>query len=137
MGLLRRSIAGCIANKQLSDLGICRSAHPSLTLRSHTHWARPPCVPKVREIAFLTPKPTPPVPLTQQEVAEEAGASREALSMVENGCCGVGVNTLDAVLDVLGYEIALLRRTRQGQRMRDCARSRLPPLLAKAAAAGR
>ena len=38
--------------------------------------------------------------------------------MVENGCCGVGVNTLDAVLDVVGYEIALLRRTRQGQRMR-------------------
>ena len=51
--------------------------------------------------------------------------------------CGGCVNTLDAVLDVLGYEIALLRRTRQGQRMRDCARSRLPPLLAKAAAAGR
>ena len=43
--------------------------------------------------------------------------------MVENGCCGVGVDTLDAVLDVLGYEIALLRRTRQGQRMRGRARS--------------
>ena len=42
---------------------------------------------------------------------------------VENGRCGVGVDTLNAVLDVLGYEIALSPRTRQGQRMRGRARS--------------
>ena len=61
--------------------------------------------------------------LTQATVAKEAGVSREALSLLENGRRGARVETLNAVLDVLGYEIAFLPRTEQEQQMRDRARS--------------
>ena len=60
---------------------------------------------------------------TQAATASAAGVSREALSLLENGRRGARVDTLNAVLDVLGYEIAFLPRTEREQQMRDSARS--------------
>lgn len=61
--------------------------------------------------------------LTQVQVAAESGVSREVVSLLENGRRGVRVETLDAVLDVLGYEIAFVPRNQREQQMRDRARS--------------
>ena len=59
---------------------------------------------------------------SQADVAAEAGVSREALSLIENGRRGARVATLSAILDVLGYEIAFLPRAARSQRLRDKAR---------------
>lgn len=47
--------------------------------------------------------------LTQAELAEAAGVSREALSHIENGR-SARTETLNSVLDVLDYELAFLPR---------------------------
>ena len=61
--------------------------------------------------------------LTQAETAAQAGVSRESLSLIENGRRGVQIETLNAVLDVLGYKIAFLPRSAREQQARDRARS--------------
>ena len=48
--------------------------------------------------------------LTQAEVAAAAGVSREAVSVLENGHRGTRVETLNAVLFELGYELAFVPR---------------------------
>lgn len=60
--------------------------------------------------------------LTQSEAAAAAGVSRDALSRVENGRRGVRAETLCAVLDVCGYELAFMPRTPRAQQMRDRAK---------------
>ena len=54
--------------------------------------------------------------LTQAEVAQVAGVSREAVSLLENGQRGARVETLNAVLFALGYEIAFLPRAQDQSR---------------------
>ena len=54
--------------------------------------------------------------LTQAEVAQVAGVSREAVSLLENGQRGARVETLNAVLFALGYEIAFLPRAQHQSR---------------------
>ena len=60
--------------------------------------------------------------LSQAEVATEAGVSREAVSRLEGGRHVARSDTLSAVLDVLGYELAFLPRSPQAQELRDRAR---------------
>ena len=60
--------------------------------------------------------------LSQAEVAARAGVSREALTRLEAGKHVARTDTLTAVLDVLGYELAFLPRSTQAQRLRDKAR---------------
>ena len=60
--------------------------------------------------------------LTQSEVAAAAEVSRDALSRVENGRRGVRAETLCAVLDVCGYELAFMPRTARAQQLRDQAK---------------
>ena len=60
--------------------------------------------------------------LSQAEVAAEAGLSREAVSRLECGQRVARMDTLAAVLDVLGYEIAFLPRSLHAQQLRDRAR---------------
>ena len=50
--------------------------------------------------------------LSQAEVAAAAGVSRESLSVLENGQRGARVETLNAVLFELGYELAFVPRAR-------------------------
>ena len=57
--------------------------------------------------------------LTQGQAAKRAGISREALSHLENGNRSGRVATLNAVLDVLDYEIAFLPRSDRARRLRD------------------
>lgn len=61
--------------------------------------------------------------LSQAEVATNAGVSREVVSRLEQGRRVARMDTLSAVLDVLGYEIAFLPRSPQAQRLRDRARA--------------
>jgi HTH-type transcriptional regulator/antitoxin HipB len=61
--------------------------------------------------------------LSQAEVAAEAGVSREAVSRLEGGRHVARADTLSAVLDVLGYEIAFLPRSRHAQQLRDRSRT--------------
>ena len=61
--------------------------------------------------------------LSQAETAAAAGISREALSRLENGHRNAGAQTLNAVLDVLGYEMAFLPRSQRAQQLRDWART--------------
>lgn len=61
--------------------------------------------------------------LSQAQVAVEAGVSREAVSRLEGGRRVARMDTLTAVLDVLGYEIAFLPRSPQAQQLRDRARA--------------
>lgn len=61
--------------------------------------------------------------LTQAETAELAGVSRESVSLLENGHRSMRIETLNAVLDVLGYNIAFLPRSPDEQALRDQARS--------------
>lgn len=60
--------------------------------------------------------------LSQADVAARAGVSREALTRLEAGQHAARTDTLTAVLDVLGYELAFLPRSAQAQRLRDKAR---------------
>lgn len=60
--------------------------------------------------------------LSQAEVAARAGVSREALSRLEAGRHVARTDTLTAVLDVLGYELAFLPRSPQAQQLRDEAK---------------
>ena len=60
--------------------------------------------------------------LTQAEVAAQAGVSRESLCLIENGQRSAQLETINAILDVLGYKVAFLPRTPQEQAMRDHAR---------------
>lgn len=53
--------------------------------------------------------------LTQAEVARAAEVSREAVSVLENGRRSARVETLNAVLSALGYELAFVP-TAQGWR---------------------
>lgn len=46
--------------------------------------------------------------LTQAEVARAAEVSREAVSVLENGRRSARVETLNAVLSALGYELAFV-----------------------------
>ncbi|MXW94051.1 MAG: helix-turn-helix transcriptional regulator [Acidimicrobiaceae bacterium] len=66
--------------------------------------------------------------LSRSEVAARAGASREALSRLEAGQHVARTDTLTAVLDALGYELAFLPRSPQAQHLRDktgrCTRRR-------------
>ena len=48
--------------------------------------------------------------LTQAEVATAAGVSREAISVLENGRRSARLETLNAVLFELGFELAFVRR---------------------------
>lgn len=48
--------------------------------------------------------------LTQSEVAAAAGVSREAISVLENGHRSARLETLNAVLFELGFELAFVRR---------------------------
>ena len=50
--------------------------------------------------------------LTQAEVATAAGVSREAISVLENGHRNARLETLNAVLHELGYELAFVPRAR-------------------------
>ena len=50
--------------------------------------------------------------LTQSEVAAAAGVSREAVSVLENGHRSARLETLNAVLFELGFELAFVRRAR-------------------------
>lgn len=60
--------------------------------------------------------------LSQAEVAAEAGVSREEISRLEGGRRVARMDTVSAVLDVLGYEIAFLPRSPRAQQLRDRAR---------------
>ena len=60
--------------------------------------------------------------LSQAQVAAEAGVSREVVSRLESGRRAARMDTLSAVLDVLGYEIAFLPRSPRAQQLRDRAR---------------
>lgn len=60
--------------------------------------------------------------LSQAEVAAKAGVSREALTRLEAGQHVARTDTLTALLDVLGYELAFLPRSPQAQQLRDKAR---------------
>ena len=60
--------------------------------------------------------------LSQAEVATEAGVSREAISRLEAGQRVARMDTLTAILDALGYEIAFLPRSPRAQQLRDRAR---------------
>lgn len=46
--------------------------------------------------------------LTQADVARAAEVSREAVSVLENGRRSIRVETLNAVLSALGYELAFV-----------------------------
>ena len=48
--------------------------------------------------------------MTQAELAGAASVSREAVSMIENGRRGARVETLNAILHSLGYELAFVPR---------------------------
>ena len=61
--------------------------------------------------------------LTQAEAAAQAGLTRESLSLIENGQRSARLETINAMLDVLGYKLAFLPRTPQEQAMRDHARN--------------
>ena len=61
--------------------------------------------------------------LTQAEAAAQAGLTRESLSLIENGQRNAHLETINAILDALGYKLAFLPRTPQEQAMRDHARS--------------
>ena len=61
--------------------------------------------------------------LSQAQVAVEAGVSREVVSRLESGRRAARMDTLSAVLDVLGYEIAFLPRSPHAQQLRDRART--------------
>ena len=54
--------------------------------------------------------------LTQAEVAAGASVSREVVSVLENGQRGARVETLNAVLFALGYELAFVPRVRRSHR---------------------
>ena len=60
--------------------------------------------------------------LTQAQVAAAAGVSRDALSRIENGNRGARAETICAVLDVCGYEMAFLPRSPRAQQTRDRAK---------------
>ena len=61
--------------------------------------------------------------LTQAETAARAGLTRESLSLIENGQRSAHLETISAILDVLGYKMAFLPLTAQEQSMRDHARN--------------
>ena len=60
--------------------------------------------------------------LSQAQVAAEAGVSREVVSRLESGRRAARTDTLSAVLDVLGYEIAFLPRSPHAQQLRNKSR---------------
>ena len=50
--------------------------------------------------------------LTQKQLAEIAGLSRVTLGKLERGQIGfITLNTIDIILDALGYEIDIKRKT--------------------------
>ena len=57
--------------------------------------------------------------LTQAEVAAAAGVSREAISVLENGHRGARLETLNAVLFELGFELAFVRRAQSPRSASD------------------
>lgn len=59
--------------------------------------------------------------MTQAELAAAASVSREAVSVLENGRRNARVETLNAVLSSLGYELAFVPRAPRGRPLGDGA----------------
>ena len=57
--------------------------------------------------------------LTQAELASAASVSREAVSVLENGRRAARVETLNAILFSLGYELAFVPLAQRGHQPRD------------------
>ena len=57
--------------------------------------------------------------LSQADVARESKIPRETISLLEGGKRTARMDTITAVLDVLGYEIAFLPRPAGSQLLRD------------------
>lgn len=54
--------------------------------------------------------------ITQAELAAAASVSREAVSLMENGQRGTRVDTLNAILFALGYELAFVPMAESARR---------------------